>query len=204
MMRVFVVEDEPPALRKVLRLLSSESDVQVCGTAGCCRDAVAGIQRTTPDLVLPDIHLPDGSGFEILQELDGSRRFQTIFLSAFDQYALDAFGVAALDYLVKPVAPDASQRRCSVREKIIGHQSRSSLVISSAFSKKEQGRILLTGPQDRADRCRPRLCTPVQHRGRICVANNDGSTSGATRPGHVRASESKLDHTALLDPSPEA
>jgi len=107
MIRVFLVEDEPPAIRKLERMVAAEPDLEVCGSATTVATAITGISATHPDLLILDVRLPDGTGFEILQALDedpGSRA--TIFLTAYDEYALDAFNVAALDYLLKPVSQE--------------------------------------------------------------------------------------------------
>jgi two-component system LytT family response regulator len=106
MMRVFLVEDEPPALRKLQRMVAMQTDLTVCGTAATYHDAVAGILQTKPDLLVLDIHLPDGTGFEILQTINDPGSFQVIFLTAYDEYALAAFDAAALDYLLKPVTQE--------------------------------------------------------------------------------------------------
>src|SRR5271170_2569882 len=99
-LKVFLVEDEPPALRKLERMVAEEADLEICGTASTCSDAVAGILSANPRLVILDIRLPDGTGFEILQELDAVCRtpdLHVIFLTAYDEYALQAFDVAAID-----------------------------------------------------------------------------------------------------------
>jgi two-component system LytT family response regulator len=106
MIKVFLVEDEPPALRKLERMVAGVEDLAVCGTAGTCAEAIAGILQTKPQLLILDVRLPDGTGFEVLQALDESADFHTIFLTAHDQYAVEAFDTAALDYLLKPVAQD--------------------------------------------------------------------------------------------------
>jgi len=109
MIRVFLVEDEPPAMRKLERLVAEEPDFEVCGSASTVNQSITAIARTHPDLVILDIRLPDGTGFEILQALDEileQRNLQVIFLTAYDEYALEAFNVAALDYLLKPVSRD--------------------------------------------------------------------------------------------------
>jgi two-component system, LytTR family, response regulator len=108
-LKVFLVEDEPPALRKLERMVAEESDLEVCGVAMTCSDAVTGILSANPRLLILDIRLPDGTGFEILQELEMGYRaadLQVIFLTAYDEYALKAFDVAALDYLLKPVSQE--------------------------------------------------------------------------------------------------
>jgi DNA-binding LytR/AlgR family response regulator len=106
MMRVFLVEDEPPALRKLQRLIATQPDLSVCGSASTYAEAVSGIPQIQPDLLILDIRLPDGTGFEILQTVNDLGSFQVIFLTAYDDYALAAFDAAALDYLVKPVTQE--------------------------------------------------------------------------------------------------
>ena len=106
MIRVFLVEDEPPALRKLERMVAGIEDLSVCGTAATCADAIAGILRTEPQLLIVDVRLPDGTGFEVLQALDEPTDLHTIFLTAYHQYAVQAFDIAALDYLLKPVSQD--------------------------------------------------------------------------------------------------
>lgn len=106
MMRVFLVEDEPPAMRKLQRLVAAQPSLTVCGTASTYQEAVAGIAQAKPDLLILDIRLPDGTGFEILQAVPEGSRLQVIFLTAYDDYALAAFDAAALDYLVKPVTEE--------------------------------------------------------------------------------------------------
>jgi two-component system, LytTR family, response regulator len=106
MIRVFLVEDEPPALRKLERMLGTQPDFAICGTASTYVDAVTGIVETKPDLLILDIRLPDGTGFEILQTVNDPGSFQIIFLTAHDEFALAAFEAAALDYLVKPVTQE--------------------------------------------------------------------------------------------------
>jgi len=122
MIKVFLVEDEPPALRKLERMVAAEPDLEICGKAPTCADAIAGILAANPQLVILDIRLPDGTGFEILQELDFVYRadgLQVIFLTAYDEYAVQAFGVAALDYLLKPVSQERfSEAIARVRERI--------------------------------------------------------------------------------------
>jgi two-component system LytT family response regulator len=109
MIRVFLVEDEPPAMRKLERLSAEAGDLEVCGSAATVAEAATGIAASYPDLVILDIRLPDGTGFEVLQALEtatSNRTPQVIFMTAYDEYAVEAFDVAALDYLLKPVSQD--------------------------------------------------------------------------------------------------
>ena len=86
MIRVFLVEDEPPAMRKLKRMVAEQPDLCICGDASTVSEAIVGITGTHPNLVILDIRLPDGTGFEILQALDEVaelRNLQVVFLTAY-------------------------------------------------------------------------------------------------------------------------
>lgn len=100
-LRVFVVDDEAPARRKVLRFLASDEDVELVGEAANGREAVEGIRRTRPDLLLLDVQMPDFDGFEVVKQLQPPLP-RIVFVTAFDQYAIQAFDVHAFGYLLKP------------------------------------------------------------------------------------------------------
>ncbi len=100
-LRVFVVDDEAPARRKLLRFLAGDSDVEVVGEAANGRDAVAGIWRTHPDLLLLDVQMPDFDGFDVVKQLAPPLP-RIVFVTAFDEYAIRAFDVHAFGYLLKP------------------------------------------------------------------------------------------------------
>jgi two-component system, LytTR family, response regulator len=100
-LRVFVVDDEAPARRKLLRFLAGDEDLELVGEAANGRDAVAGIRRTRPDLLLLDVQMPDFDGFEVVKQLQPPLP-RIVFVTAFDQYAIQAFDVHAFGYLLKP------------------------------------------------------------------------------------------------------
>ncbi|RAN75281.1 DNA-binding response regulator [Bacillus sp. SRB_336] len=102
-MRVLVVDDEPLARRGVVKRLSAHTDVQLIGEAGDGEAALSAIVDMAPDLVFMDVQMPGMSGFEALGLLPPRERPLTIFLTAYDQFALRAFEVHALDYLLKPI-----------------------------------------------------------------------------------------------------
>ena len=102
MLRVFVVDDEPPARARMRQLLADVSDVVIVGEAADAIDAQHSIASTRPDVVFLDIEMPQLSGTALAQLLPEPRPF-IVFATAFDQYALDAFAVDATDYLVKPI-----------------------------------------------------------------------------------------------------
>jgi two-component system LytT family response regulator len=103
--RVLIVDDEEPARRKIRRLLSGETDVEIVGEAATGTEAIDAIRRLTPDLVFLDVQIPPPNGFGIIDALGRDNAPDVIFVTAFDEHALRAFEVRALDYLLKPVTP---------------------------------------------------------------------------------------------------
>jgi two-component system LytT family response regulator len=101
--RVLIVDDEEPARRQIRRLLSGETDVEIVGEAATGTDAIDAIRRLSPDLVFLDIQMPPPNGFGVIDALGRDRAPDVIFVTAFDEHALRAFEVRALDYLLKPV-----------------------------------------------------------------------------------------------------
>ena len=104
--RALIVDDEPPARDLIATLLRDEPDLEVVGQCSNGRDAVAAIQRLSPDLVFLDVQMPGMDGFAVLAELPADRLPLVIFVTAFDQHAIRAFEVHALDYLLKPFEYD--------------------------------------------------------------------------------------------------
>lgn len=106
MIRTVLVDDEPPARRKLRHLLADEPDISVIGEAGSGAEAVELLNREQPDLAFLDIQLPDCTGFDVVESLAASRHaMQLVFVTAHDDFALRAFEVHAIDYLLKPVEP---------------------------------------------------------------------------------------------------
>jgi DNA-binding LytR/AlgR family response regulator len=100
---VLVADDEPLARRRLLRLLRAEPGIEVVAECKGGRSAVEQILARSPDLVFLDIQMPDLDGFEVIAEVGAERMPAVVFVTAYDQYALDAFKVNAVDYLLKPV-----------------------------------------------------------------------------------------------------
>ena len=102
MIRTLVIDDEQPARERLKQLLSAHPDVEVVGEADDGVQAAEKIAELAPDLVLLDIQMPGASGLDVAASL-GKPRPAVIFCTAYDQYAVDAFELSALDYLLKPV-----------------------------------------------------------------------------------------------------
>ena len=101
-LRVLIVDDEAVARRRIRRLLAHEGGVVVAGECGDGASAVQAIARDAPDVVFLDVQMPELDGFEVVQSLAAVERPGIVVVPAFDRYALRAFDVHAVDYLLKP------------------------------------------------------------------------------------------------------
>ncbi len=97
-----IVDDEPLAREKIRRLLRNENDFEIIGEAVSGEEAVEMIQAEKPDLVFLDIQMPEMNGFEVIKAIKNGAMPAVIFVTAYDKYAIKAFEVHALDYLLKP------------------------------------------------------------------------------------------------------
>lgn len=100
--RVLIVDDEPLARERVRSLLGALPDVECLGECGDGTSAVAAIRKDAPDIVLLDVQMPELDGFGVITQLEGGKMPAIIFVTAYDQFALKAFEVHAVDYLLKP------------------------------------------------------------------------------------------------------
>lgn len=107
-LRAYLVDDEPLALERLRRLLERTELVDVAGSTSEPEEAVAALTADPPDLCFLDIQMPGLDGFEVLARLPSQP--MVIFTTAYDQYALKAFGVNSVDYLLKPVEPESLER----------------------------------------------------------------------------------------------
>jgi two-component system, LytTR family, response regulator len=100
--RALVADDQPLARERLVSLLSAAPDVRVVGTAATGREAVDAIQAQAPDLVFLDVQMPELDGVAVIEAVGHERMPATVFVTAFDEFAIRAFEVHALDYLLKP------------------------------------------------------------------------------------------------------
>ncbi|HEX6535152.1 MAG TPA: LytTR family DNA-binding domain-containing protein [Gemmatimonadaceae bacterium] len=101
-LRTLIVDDEPPARDRLRAFLAAERGIEIIAECGGGAEALEAIARDAPDLVFLDVQMPIVDGFQVLERLDPARMPGIIFVTAYDQYALRAFEVHALDYLLKP------------------------------------------------------------------------------------------------------
>ena len=147
--RTLIVDDEELARQRVRLLLDEEPDVEIIGESGDGFQAVDEIQASKPDLVFLDVQMPDMDGFEVLRRVPQSLMPVVIFTTAYDQHALRAFEVNALDYLLKPSKPvrfkEAVQRaRDLIANKRDGVAARGLLALLNQTSAIGAGQAKLT------------------------------------------------------------
>jgi len=123
-LRVLIVDDEPLARERVRSLLEDEPELEVIGECADGTEAVAAIKKQSPDLLFLDVQMPGTGGFEVLRALDPERLPLVIFVTAYDQHALKAFDVHALDYILKPFkVARFKQALRRARETFANHQA---------------------------------------------------------------------------------
>jgi two-component system, LytTR family, response regulator len=126
-MKALIIDDERLARAEVRRLLDDFNWVKVVGEAENAEQALALIQSQAPDLVFLDVQMPGKTGFDLIEEIRGEMP-RVIFTTAYDEFALRAFEVNALDYLMKPITPDRFAAALSrVREEPVAPQNQSPL-----------------------------------------------------------------------------
>lgn len=140
--RALLVDDEPLARERLRQMLQSESDIEVAAEAANGPEALTMLRRHRPDLVFLDIQMPGMDGFEVLRALEPGQLPQVIFVTAYDQHALRAFEVHALDYLLKPFKPArfraALQRaRETLARANLGDASKNLLALLGQSSRSE-------------------------------------------------------------------
>lgn len=103
-MKAVIVEDESYSLDRLIKLLSSFQEIEIVGTAGDGETAIEIINRRKPDVIFLDIELPVFNGFEVVRRLNYNPK--VVFITAYDRYAIKAFEINSVDYILKPVEPD--------------------------------------------------------------------------------------------------
>ena len=106
MLRALIVDDEELARRGLEIRLAEFDDIEICAQARNGREALAAVREHSPDLMFLDVQMPGMDGFEVLQRMSGSNMPDVVFVTAYDEFALQAFDANALDYLLKPINDD--------------------------------------------------------------------------------------------------
>lgn len=106
MIRTLIIDDVPLARERLKRCLAGDPEIEIVGECDNGEKAVADIRSLAPDLIFLDVQMPALDGFGVLEALGGERAPEVIFVTAHNEYAIQAFEVNALDYLLKPVDPE--------------------------------------------------------------------------------------------------
>lgn len=104
-MNVLIIDDETPAREEIARILAQEPDIVILGECANAIEGLSAINRLHPEVVFLDIQMPRVSGLEMLSMLDPEKMPRIVFLTAYNEYALQAFDKDAFDYLLKPIDP---------------------------------------------------------------------------------------------------
>jgi two-component system, LytTR family, response regulator len=117
--RVLVVDDEPLARSGVRELLEADPDLQVVGEAASGEEAVAAIAALAPDLVMLDVQMPGLTGFDVIRQIGADNMPAVVFVTAYDQFAVRAFEVNAVDYLLKPFDDERFAQTLTRAKKVV-------------------------------------------------------------------------------------
>jgi two-component system LytT family response regulator len=140
-MRVLIVDDEPLAVELLRELLAMDSGVDVIGEASSGRAAIKAIRELRPDLVFLDIEMPGINGFQVVESLQADDHMPLIvFATAFDEYAVDAFDVNAVDYVLKPIELSRLKRALARARDRVVDGSKERLLRAIAAANREGSR----------------------------------------------------------------
>jgi two-component system LytT family response regulator len=140
-LRVLVADDEPLAREGVRLLCEADPEVLVVGEAANGGDLAEAIQALRPDLVFLDVEMPAGSAFEALARLDGAARPLFVFVTAYERYALQAFEVRAIDYLLKPFTDERFAEALTRAKQLLAPATR-----RRPLAVRETGRVRYVDP----------------------------------------------------------
>ncbi|SRR5579871_5305394 len=136
MINAMIVDDEAPARTRLSRLLAAFADLKVVGEASNGLEALQAAQSLQPDVVFLDIEMPELNGLEVAEALGGEGP-TVVFVTAYSEHALKAFELSALDYLVKPVAPE---RLAETMERVRRRKPSSPSQLQKLIERLEEGR----------------------------------------------------------------
>jgi two-component system LytT family response regulator len=192
--RVLVVDDEPLARERVRMFIDAHDDVEVVAEASNCQSALTAIAVHRPDAMFVDVEMPGVSGVDIVRQIDPSERPLAVFITAFAQYAVEAFDLGAVHYLVKPFGPEelavAFQR---IREAMSSRAANATLAhLAGRLSKAaEPLQRVVVKREGRATLIRTSQIDWIEAAGNYCRIHFDG-TSHLLRESMVSL-EKKLD-----------
>lgn len=215
MIRVLIVDDEPIARRGIRQQLRGETDLEVIGECGDGAAAIDAITELAPDLVFLDIQMPEVGGFDVVEAIGVARMPAVVFVTAYDEHALRAFDVHAVDYVLKPIdrhrfrtAVERARRRLSHAPAqldrriaaVLGELGRPAHEYAKRLAIKGDGRVMLVDV-DEVDRLEAAGNYVEVHTGarRHLVRETMASLEGRLDPARfVRVSRSSIVNAARV------
>lgn len=144
MIRVLIADDEPPARDKLQRWLGEQADIEVVARAEDGLQAAAAIEQMRPDVTFLDIQMPGLNGLEVAAQLEQSTAPLIVFVTAYDEHAVKAFDLNAVDYLLKPYDKERLLKSLTrVRERLGDRQSRAPAVATARAQTHSSDRLLV-------------------------------------------------------------
>lgn len=144
MIRVLIADDEPPARDKLQRWLGEQADIEVVARAEDGLQAAAAIEQMRPDVAFLDIQMPGINGLEVAAQLEQSTAPLIVFVTAYDEHAVKAFDLNAVDYLLKPYDKERLLKSLTrVRERLGDRQSRAPAVATARAQTHSSDRLLV-------------------------------------------------------------
>ncbi|MEM1322075.1 MAG: LytTR family transcriptional regulator DNA-binding domain-containing protein [Bacteroidota bacterium] len=164
MIRTLIIDDESPARQRIRDLLARQSDIELIGECKSGQEAIDSILNSKPDLIFLDIQMKDMNGFEVLESLLPEDRPITIFVTAYDQYAIQAFEYFAFDYLLKPFKDQRFMQSLQQARRLLAQQQ------PAAYDQQLQSLLRLLrsepGQIEKAPKGNPQLM-PIKLAGKI-------------------------------------
>jgi two-component system, LytTR family, response regulator len=153
MIRTLIVDDSPLVRDGIHLLLAPEDDIEIVGEAGDGHEAVAAVERLTPDLTFLDVQMPTLDGFEVIERCAGVPMGAVIFVTAYDDYALRAFQSNAIGYVLKPIAPRMLAAALQRARQVLAARQVAPHPVAERrplprLVVKDQGRFVLIRPED--------------------------------------------------------
>ena len=138
--RALIIDDEPLARRSVRRFLDKGAGIEVIGECGDGDSAVEAIREKRPDLVFLDVQMPEMTGFDVIRKIGPEAMPVTVFVTAYDRYAVRAFDANAIDYLLKPFGKERFDRALKrAKERLAGKLNLNDLRVVLASFEHDQG-----------------------------------------------------------------
>ncbi len=159
-LRAFLVDDEPLAVKRLARLLQGVDRIQVVGKTTDPAAALAFLRNETVDVLFLDIQMPGMNGFELLAQL--SEQPTVIFTTAYDEYALEAFKVNSVDYLLKPVEPRALEHSLEKLDRLRGARNSPELQAQLQAAVRQLAASMRVAPAEFPNRISSRLGGRIQ------------------------------------------